>query len=121
MKAKLDHGSLVLTGDSNWNEERFTKTKRALNLSNFLAEYNNKKGKVAQSNQGQSDNGNDQASGHPKEKSLTEDGKTYTAHYDDNGQVESVTFTGSDGIAREGGDPSPYWQQMEQKIDEYGH
>lgn len=121
LKAKLEDGNLVLTGDSNWNEERFTKTKRALNLSNFLAEYNNKKGKVAQSNQEQSDNGNNQASGHPREKSLTEDGKTYTAHYDANGQVQSVSVTGSDGVPRLGGDPSPYWIQKEKEIDEYGH
>lgn len=119
LTVKVDNGTLTLTGDSNWNKERFTKSKKSLDLTKYLSEHDKKGGQVPQNNQGQANS--NQGTGHPREKSLTEDGKTYTAHYDANGQVQSVSVTGSDGISRLGGDPSPYWQQKEKEIDEYGH
>lgn len=51
------------------------------------------------------------------EKPLVKDGNTYRPKYDENGQIASWQVTGSDGITRTMGDPSPNWQEIENEYN----
>ena len=52
-----------------------------------------------------------------QEKPLVKDGNTYRPKYNENGQVDSWQVTGSDGITRTMGDPSPNWQEIENEYN----
>ncbi|MBB1123203.1 hypothetical protein [Limosilactobacillus albertensis] len=52
-----------------------------------------------------------------QEKPLMKDGNTYRPKYNANGQVDSWQVTGSDGITRTMGDPSPNWQEIENEYN----
>ena len=51
------------------------------------------------------------------EKPLVKDGNTYRPKYDENGHIASWQVTGSDGITRTMGDPSPNWQEIENEYN----
>lgn len=52
-----------------------------------------------------------------QDKPLVKDGNTYRPKYNENGQVDSWQVTGSDGITRTMGDPSPNWQEIENEYN----
>lgn len=52
-----------------------------------------------------------------QEKPLVKNGNTYRPKYNENGQVDSWQVTGSDGITRTMGDPSPSWQEIESEYN----
>lgn len=67
--------------------------------------------------QTQADGGNVSSSSNGQ-KSITENGNTYTPKYNDNGQIDSWQVKDSDGITRTMGDPSPFWQQKAQEVQD---
>lgn len=70
--------------------------------------------------QTQADGGNVSSSSNGQ-KSITENGNTYTPKYNDNGQIDSWQVKDSDGITRTMGDPSPFWQQKTQEVQDQGN
>lgn len=115
LTGKLEGTKLILSGDSNWNTEEFIKVKGNLDLDKFLADKhrssnsNNSNSNNSNSNSGNTNNG--------QETPLVKNGNTYWPKYDENGQIAGWMVKGPDGRVHGGGDPSPFWQNIESEYN----
>ena len=110
LTGKLEGTKLILSGDSNWNTEEFVKVKGNLDLDKFLADKHG-------SSTSNSSNASSVNTNNGQEKPLVKNGNTYWPKYDENGQIAGWMVKGPDGRVRGGGDPSPFWQNIESEYN----